>query len=391
MAPSPIESEHAGLLVHTRSLIAALSGLEGRIESGNVTYEQHRVYAQRASALVEQLSAALALAANNYYGPAFCLLRPALEQAIFDRLLCLGTQYVQTMSDVSEETFSRWKVERDAGAEWARNVMKMERNDNGVVRLQLRGISSRDPGADDISISIYFFLLQEFRPLVPPAKDLPFLLPQSRRDEHEVAYAKTQHEMYHASLRWPALIRNLRLNDLASDVDIRRITVHYRFLSAFVHPLKDHYRDLYGRSSELTPSVRYDHFSSELFLLYAIRFATFELETWFRASERAPRFAISDGATLKTEIAEAKAQTSYLWFIGDEPHIFDRIQESNRRYWSQPLEARGAPEDPRQFGASGVRYYQDPLSRMVALHVTTNEMDGYSFASSWPRSDAWPR
>jgi len=295
------------------------------------------------------------------------------------------------MSDVSEETFIRWRSEREAGADWARSVVKMERHDNGVVRLQLRGISSRELGSEDVSISIYFFLLQEFRPLVPPAKDLPFLLPQFRRDEHEVAYANTQHEMYHASLRWPALIRNLRINELASDVDIRRINVHYRFLSAFVHPLRDHYRELYGRSADLASSVRYDHFSSELFLLYAIRFAAFELETWFRASERAPHFVITHGAQLKTQIAQVKADTSYLWFVGDEPHIFDRIQEANRRHWAQLGEERVPPEDPREIEASEVRYYQDPLSRLASLHVTSNEMDGYSFASSWPRSDAWPR
>lgn len=108
MPPNRFESEHERLVGQARALVTHLSGLELRIDSGEVSYEQHRTYARRAAALAEQLSAGISLASNDIYGPAFCLLRPALEQVVFDRLLCLATQHLQTMADVSEETFARW-------------------------------------------------------------------------------------------------------------------------------------------------------------------------------------------------------------------------------------------------------------------------------------------
>ena len=74
-------------------------------------------------------------------------------------------------------------------------------------------------------------------------------------------------------LRWPDIIDNIRANKCHSDADILRISVHYRFLSAFVHPLTDQHDLLYGRNHT---EKRFDHYSSELILLYINFFAAYE-------------------------------------------------------------------------------------------------------------------
>ena len=386
--PDLFETEHAGLLIDARALLADLTASEGRIVSGEISYEQHRTYMRRAEALASQLSAALALAASNHYSAAFCLLRPALEQLMFDRLLCLGNRYVQKIPDVPQGRFEQWKAERKAGADWAKDVLRMERDAKGSVRIELRGLRPTDSDSPDLTLSIYFFLLLEYQPFVASAKEQKMLLPESNNREQQQKYAKAQHEMYHTSLRWPQLLSNLRLNRLASNSDIVHIGVHYRFLSAFVHPLKDNYRRLYGNTYDLGRPLRYDHYSSELCLLYIVSFAVFELGTLLRACKRVPQFTFADAATLAERVNEAHHHTSYLWFVDDEPHMFDRIQEANKRSWyGQGTEPKGF-DDPRTLTAAEIRYYHNPLQRIIAMHNPGREWMGHTFSSPWPRADA---
>jgi hypothetical protein len=56
-----------------------------------------------------------------------------------------------------------------------------------------------------------------------------------------------------------------------------RIDVHHRFLSSYVHPISDRQAATYGRNQ---PWPRYDHYSSELIMLYAITLAVREIRSF---------------------------------------------------------------------------------------------------------------
>jgi hypothetical protein len=303
---NPIEAEHRTLLLHARGVVAELATFAQRIETGDVSYGQHRTYAERASTLAEQVDVAIELAIRQAYGQSFCLLRPALEQIVLDRLLCLASKYVRQIADVSLETFEDWRRDWRAKAEGTRQIHRMERDPTtGLVRLELHGVVSSTPGSEDQVLSVYHFLLEQFQPFVMPAKDQARLLPSGSGQRDRERHAKEQHAMYHGALRWDALLANLRLNELATTEDLLRIKVHYRFLSAFVHPLNDHYRTLYGRHMAFDRTSRYDHFSSELVLLYVIALAGFELETLLRVSERPPTFRIRGALELRERLKAA--------------------------------------------------------------------------------------
>jgi hypothetical protein len=50
---------------------------------------------------------------------------------------------------------------------------------------------------------------------------------------------------------------------------------------------------------------------------------------------------------------------------------------------------RPAIPDPRRLADDNVRYYDQPLRRLVRMHNTTREMTtGLSWQSPWPREDA---
>jgi len=386
---TPFEAEHQALLLHAREFVLDLSAFAQRIETGEIAYGQHRTYVERVSTLAEQLGAAIELAGRDAYGQSFCLLRPALEQIVFDRLLCLASKYVRQIAEVPLETFEDWRRDWRAKAEGTRHIHRMERNPTtGMVRLELHGLVSSTSGNESQVLSVYYFLLQQFQPFVMPSKDQERLLPtgSGRRDRER--HAKEQHAMYRTALRWDALLANLRMNELATTEDLLRLKVHYRFLSAFVHPLNDHYRTLYGRHMDFDRAPRYDHFSSELVLLYVIAFAGYELETLLQVSERPPTFAIRDALELRESLTAARSAISYLWFVGDAPTDFDRVQEANQRNWAELETGTLGSVDWRSLADDEVRYYEDPLLRVVRLHSRRREMIGASSASPWPRQDA---
>jgi hypothetical protein len=389
MGNTLFDDEHSALLGIAGELVDALRRFGSRIQSEDVSYEQHRVYAARAGDLAVQLHAALTMVRAEMYGPAFALLRTGMEQVVFDRLLCLGTTYTQRIVGMSQQDFEVWRHKwrsKEAGTEQINDLTRD--GGTGVVRVVRHGVTSSDPKSEVQVISIYFFLLNEYQPFVMPAADQRFLLPSSSNAERQRAFAEEQHLLYHSDLRWESLLRNLKLNQLGSAQDVLRLEVHSRFLSSFVHPLKDHYRLLYGRHIDLEREPRYDHFSSELALLYVIAFATYEVETLQRASSRAPQFRMTEADQLRQLITVARDNSSYLWFVGDPPHDFDRLQEANHRHWSSAGTRAQPLSDWRSLSDDDVRYYQDPLRRLIRLHMSTNEMMGHSFMSAWPRPDA---
>lgn len=93
-------------------------------------------------------------------------------------------------------------------------------------------------------------------------------------------------------------------------------------------------------------------------------------------------------------MASAGAAAAHLWFPGDDnPHEYDRVEEANSRgsRWTRrgggivPRDQRLAPDElqPRQ-----VRYYRNPLRRLIRMHESFNELTGFPYRSPWPRDDA---
>jgi hypothetical protein len=191
--------------------------------------------------------------------------------------------------------------------------------------------------------------------------------------------------MYRHDLRWNSLIDNLVFNELNTAEDTLRLNVHYRFLSAFVHPLSDQHQLLYGQQSG--DGVTYDHFASELILLYIVAFASYELEGLLLAMTRPPSVEVGGRGAQEHRLAQARHLAAHLWFLGERPTGYDRISEANQRLWANPSDPLRPPKSPQELDDSEVRYYRNPLRRLVALHRHANEIFGYKYASLWPRAD----
>jgi hypothetical protein len=188
-------------------------------------------------------------------------------------------------------------------------------------------------------------------------------------------------------LTWSALLTNLQANELIDDVDAGRLAAHYRFLSGFAHPVTDQRRNVYGNDA-LLGWPKYDHYSSELVLLYAIRLGSVELWHFIRAIEQRTGAHLADPDEVIKMLEGAETATSYFWFLGAHPHAYDTWKAHNAASL-RTLQAGGAPELPPEPGAEDVPYPADPLRRLVAMHSSANEfLTGLAFVSPLPREDA---
>jgi hypothetical protein len=103
-------------------------------------------------------------------------------------------------------------------------------------------------------------------------------------------YAEENREKYDRYLKWASVKESLKANGFADESTLRQIDVHYLFLSTFVHPNTNFISDLYGRNVWDWPI--YDHYSSELVLLYVIVLAVEELRNFRVMTLREPTVEI---------------------------------------------------------------------------------------------------
>jgi hypothetical protein len=175
-------------------------------------------------------------------------------------------------------------------------------------------------------------------------------------------------------------------NHLLSQADIGRLGVHYRFLSGYVHPVAHHQRSLYG-ADYIDELPRYDHYASELVLLYCVRLAALEIRNFVDAME--PRTDVNLAAPERVEqlLALADEAAEHFWFLGVAPHPWDIFEAGNQRAFKGFTDGQwGEPGD--DIDPEDVPYPGNPLTRLVCLHRSVNEMTaGRSYLSPWARSD----
>lgn len=380
------ETEHATLLQETRGLLEILQAVPDQLEPGEVMHLQHNEFAQRAVWLSHYMGAALALAEMHAYPAGFAALRASLEHHIIDWLLFLGDRYQQIFTGVSAGEWHQYQEAQKAGESWTKNILSWEWQ-SGTLKVVRSG---PHVGGQSETLSVYYGFLSNFDPFRGPPEDQEFLTTDFTEPELHERWARKQQALYSQGLRWDRLRANLKLNGLLSDKELAQLGVHYRFLSAFVHPVSEGYSLLYGRNLPADPP-RYDHFASELSLLYVITLALRELKAYKAMASRPPEVGIANWHDVEQRIQRAERLTEYFWFPPGVPPAFDRVEEANHRgLQNGHLVPVGSPQRlaPDELSDDDIRYYRNPLTRLRRMHSTRQEMTGFPYYSPWPRADA---
>lgn len=374
-------NEHIELLQGARYSIDLVSGLTDRLLTGQTYHLQHAEMAGRAKALGERLNAALQLALVDSYLASFSLLRTAMEHQLLDELIFLGRRHIQIIGNVSDEQWERWQAERAAGMEWAQDVVELTRLSRSKVRVVREGLNSEpDENGRCFSLSIYYFLREHYNPLAPrPSEvDRPTQTFAMTADA-AIKGARNNRDLYEVYLRWQSIKENLQLNGFFDEESIKRLDVHYRFLSSYVHPLTDRIAATYGRNANWPC---YDHYSSELILLYVLTLASREIRSFCAMCELEPVVDVSGVESLVAGCQRFDALSNHLWFPGHSHHSYDQFASDNRRDFE-------GWRLGRELSGGAPLYYDDPLDRLIRLHNTVQEMmTGRVYTSPWPRADA---
>lgn len=234
--------------------------------------------------------------------------------------------------------------------------------------------------------------MSEFNPFTGGKSAQPFIGQWPHSEDAHRRWASQAAETWGRFLSWRQLTANLALNEFYIARELARFQVHYGFLSAFTHSSNRGAYALFGRN--LPPRRRYDHYASELVLLYVVTLARLELEVFEEmATTREPIAQLADWDTTHADMQRGEALASHLWFPRGAPHIFDRVQEANRRGQQPdgslvPFNERPKPED---LAEEDVLYYDNPLKRVISLHAGVDELTGFAYTSPWRRADAWSR
>jgi hypothetical protein len=353
-------NEHRELAAPWNSLDDIIYGLPQRLQWGDTQYMDVTDMADRVRGLSIHLDSAVELAGRFRYEPALALLRTALEQCVVDWLVFLGRTMVQRFTGVDDATWDEWQAARAAGADWTTTIRDWTRTKKGDVRIVREGLFSEpDDHGNRSQISIYYFLLEQYRPTLGPPSAQGEEWAISRDDLRRMA--GEDEALWRVYLTWSSLLTNLQANELVDDVDAGRLAAHYRFLSGYAHPVTDKRRNAYG-SHALLGWPKYDHYSSELVLLYAITLGSLELWHFIRAIERRTGPHLADTDAVVQVLESAETATSYFWFLGAHPHAYDTWKAHNEAC-SRALRAGGTPELTPEPRPEDVAYPADPLRR----------------------------
>jgi hypothetical protein len=381
--------EHPALLDSAMALLADLGDFGSRLRPGRVAHAQHGDFTERALSLRMYLESSLHLAVQDEYMPAFAVVRAALEHHLTDRLLFLARRYKRVLTGVKKATYEEWLGDWKGKKPGTEDIVKLEWR-NGTVIVVRTGLhpTGGKKGPSERTLSIYYFLLQDFDPFVGRPEEQRYLARGFTSIDQHIRHAANQQRLYGESLRWDGIKSNLAYNRLCSAEMLRRFEVNYRFLSAFVHPLPAGFDLIYGRNRP-SGAPRYDHYASELILLYINKIAADELKALKRMAGRPPRVQLGDWSSVEARVRRADAVAEHLWFPGDRPDHFDYVEEANSRGLRRgnlvPAQRRPTPS---QLKVSQIRYYRNPLRRLIRMHTSFQELTGFAYRSPWPRQDA---
>jgi hypothetical protein len=392
VSAKPVQVEHPELLSSASSLIGHLADTHQHLAAGETWYHVHTQFAERTESLALYLSGALRLVVNDDYAPAFSVVRSAMEHHVIDQLLFIGNRYASEVV-ASEDEIADLQAAVAEGRAGFEGVIAVEAIGKSRARVVRSGPHYTDQGTgpEAPSLSIYYSILDSYDPFTGGKAAHGFVGHWPFQEEHRREWASRQATTWRASLTWSSLCSSMRLNDFYSEVEIARWNVHYAFLSAFTHPTTRALESIYGHNSP--KMYGYDHYASELLLLYIISLARLELGAFATMTDREPRVELTDWSGIEADLAWADRLTEHLWFPTGAPPLFDRVNEANRRGMSENGGLLDWAERPRpeELSDDEVMYYSNPLKRLAGMHAGINEITGFRWESAWPRSDAQNR
>jgi hypothetical protein len=399
--------EHQQLINLIDELITTLKGLPKDVQWGESSWAQDSEILDFIRIQVLSLQNIKRNTIEGYYRDAYHLIRMVFEGYLILRLVSTCDKYplrirLKRAKNDPSLRYTKDRVVQQLKQRFGNDLIKTYMEKRDLLVAVIRGIKVTDDKGNDTGTMIpyYYGAWHDFRPVEYHLKrdtiqdKLPtrrFLTGEwavmPRRIKKEIA--QNFSALYKYFLTIDGILENLRLNSVLNKKTTTRVLVHYNFLSGFSHCTSDSISIISRRRlPQITSSGLdnvYDHYFSELALLYACHLLSMYLQ-------HAIYYLKWRKIKLKNEIKvyrpickKVESDFGYFWFVFNKPHQYDRYAHANRKCnYKKQLFYR--PEDIR---LGDVRYYENPLGRLKLLHQSQSELTSRNaFTSPFPRDDA---
>jgi hypothetical protein len=381
--------DHGTLPAHAERMLSRVEELHGLSIHGSSMHMQHMEYADRARQLADHLRAVLALSDARHYPSALVVVRAALEHHLMDRLIFLATRYVETYGGVKVEDMPKEEARLAALRDGPKpDIERWWRDDaTGEMNVVIRGLhSNRSKKGRGQTISPYYFRIDDFDPFTGGKKHAAEVASPFWRKAHREEWAAQSLAMWRRYFVHDRVLKALDVNHLLPGRLRIQVDIHYGFLSGYAHPSKKGYGAFHGLNHP-DRLGQFDHYGSEIALLYVVSIAAAELDTFMRMCRHAPRLGLRGWDDIATEVRDARLAASHFWFLGGEPQVLDRLDTVHTPAGGDPNWGRPG-RDWRKLRDRDVQYYADPLDRLVRLHHGWSEMSsGLVYNSPFQRND----
>ncbi|MDD2666347.1 MAG: DUF5677 domain-containing protein [Methanocellales archaeon] len=392
------EEEHKELLDDVFSGLELSEKLSSKIRFGEVSYSYESDLIDIFHEQLKMFHSIVCLTLKGNYTEGFILTRSVFESYFTFLLMLKGTKYkisykIKTSTEKNKKDIYDKFVEDIKGAQ-ARGEklhildIKPSGNDYKSIIVTYEGIF----GVDNKSklIPVYYFVFIEYDPQsafingIPPIRDGTYL-PDIAQKSHE-HYKR----LYRDFIKFDKVREALKLNNLISVEEDNATQVHYNFLSNFTHITNEGLHKIFWQRrrnigsysvsiiDNLSELYFYDHYLSELCLLYVLKINQYYLRSL--VDYFANRYEIKDLAKFEDYFAKLNRYYDYFWFIFEKHWKYDEwdyetIKASHQRKGIKPDEK--------------IPYYRDPLQRLINLHRSTIEgTTGLVYESPFPRKNA---
>ncbi len=381
--------DHGPLPEHAERLLVILETIGTHSVHGKVGHHQHTEFERRVAQLAQHLRAAQLLSDHRLYPSALVVIRAALEHHLMDRLILLANRYVVVHTNAKEKDKAKWDAELEAAqAADASDIDTWFWDREHHLNVVRRGLhSDKSKKGRGQVVSNYYFEIDHYDPFLGPKWHSHRLAAPFWEKSVITQLADEQRSRWKYLFRWSAVMKALRVNNLLVGRHMQ-VDVHYAFLSGFTHPSKRGYEAIFGGNWPDRMGM-FDHYASELVLLYIIAIAAAEIETWGRMARRSPRLELRDWDKVMGEVVAAQQSTSYFWFLSGAPEAYDQIETVHTPVGDKPPKWGRPRRDPARIRPARVHYYRNPLQRLIELHQSRSEMStGLVYRSPFERSDA---
>ncbi|TEU05058.1 MAG: hypothetical protein E3J24_00055 [Dehalococcoidia bacterium] len=391
--------EHEELLNLINELESALTNFPRDIVWGSSSWAQDHDFLDFVRVQRISLTSARESVLKGFYREAYNTIRMILEGYLLLRLIGTCDRYPtwyrvrRVKGDRSlDDAKARFKYDAQ---KTLTDLVKIEDEDKNTIVLIRRGIRILDEQGNDTGVIFPYYLAawQRYQPVEHFLKKLEVqkeLLPEwAVFKSVRAKLSDVDHRyLYMKLFTFDSMVRNLRLNGVLSIKTTARVTVHYNFLSGFTHSLKHavSISQPWHSFAAANADMFYNHYKSELALLYVCHLLAMHLESELDYFKRWRALTVRNVHEIYRPLCEKVHQDfDYFWFIFNKPHAFDKYQQANRKCNYK----KGIIYRPEDIRSSDVRYYDDPLDRLLNMHQSMRELStGNVFDSPFPRDDA---